>query len=153
MEVLWEYYVSLCSAACSFSTLSCCCWAITLQKSCFIPLRYPVDALLGSSNFSPEQAVYFFSWFYFQAPRHAASSHSEHKAFLQENDIKLILLSWFAILCYFYLWLRKHDVSWKSKYILKGQTHLKCEMQFKAPKYRYEWLLSLKVNTDNKAYR
>lgn len=134
MEVLGEYYVSLQS----FSTLSCCCWAITLQKSCFIPLRQPVEASPGSSHLAPEQAVYFFSWFYFQAPSHAAPSHCEHKAFLQENEIKLILHLWFTILCYFYLRLRKHDVSWKSKYILKGQTHIKCEMQFKAPKYRYE---------------
>lgn len=114
-----------------------------------------MDALPGNSHLTPEQAVYFFSWFYFQAPSHAASSHCEHKAFLQENEIKLILPLCCTILCYFYLQLRKHDVSWKSKYILKGQTNMKCETRFKAPKYGYEcmWCLSLKVNTGNKVYR
>lgn len=114
-----------------------------------------MDALPGNSHLAPEQADHFFSWFYFQAPSHAASSHCEHKAFLQENEIKLILPLCFMILCYFYLQLRKHDVNWKSKYVWEGQTSMKCEIQFKTPKYRYEWMwcLRLKVNTDNKAYR
>lgn len=114
-----------------------------------------MHCLGAGSHLAPEQAVYLFFWFYSQAPSHAASRHCEHKAFPPEDEIKLILLLWFMVLCYFYLWLRKHDGSWKSKYILKGQANMKCEMQFETPNYRYEWMwcLNLKVNTDNIVYR